>query len=413
MSRRPPSIGAAGPLISACLIVKNEARMLPGCLASVAPCADEIVVVDTGSSDRTVAIAEAAGCKVVRAPWPGSFAAARNVAIGLASGRWILSIDADERLLHPARLLRLVRAAGDRVGGFLIEQHNVIRVIAAGRRAVHPVSVLRVFRRHPRVRFEGEVHERLDASVERARLSIEPSTVAIEHRTYDLDPAFVDRKQRRYLRMLDRTLRDRPDDAWARLQRGKTLLGRDRIRAGVRALRATAAMDHADPRVRALALDYLGIAFYEQDRTAEAEDAAARSLALVPEQSFAHFVRAEASFRAGAYREAMRAFARARVAGSRPQSRARMSGDYYLPPSERAYHRGRCLLALGDRDGATRAFERGLALDPESTLCRFGLAHLALRGGDPRAARRLLDEIAGLDPGWKVPRQMRARLDRP
>jgi hypothetical protein len=82
--------------LSACVIARDEETRLAACLASVAFC-DEIVVVDGGSADATVAVARAAGARVVEQPWLG-FAAQRNVAIDHARGEWILEVDADERV---------------------------------------------------------------------------------------------------------------------------------------------------------------------------------------------------------------------------------------------------------------------------------------------------------------------------
>ncbi|HEY7630277.1 MAG TPA: glycosyltransferase family 2 protein [Thermoleophilaceae bacterium] len=82
--------------ISACLIVRDEEERLPAALASVAFC-DQIVVVDSGSTDRTREIAQEAGALVVENPWPG-FSAQRNVAIDHATSDWVLEIDADETL---------------------------------------------------------------------------------------------------------------------------------------------------------------------------------------------------------------------------------------------------------------------------------------------------------------------------
>jgi len=82
--------------VSACIIAANEQAPLPGALASVAFC-DEVVVVDGGSRDDTVAVARAAGARVVENPWPG-FGAQRNVAIDHATGDWVLEVDADERI---------------------------------------------------------------------------------------------------------------------------------------------------------------------------------------------------------------------------------------------------------------------------------------------------------------------------
>ncbi len=84
--------------ISLCMIVKDEEEMLPRCLAAVAEHVDELVIVDTGSTDRTVEIAESFGADVVEFPWNGSFADARNVSLDRATGDWILWLDADEVL---------------------------------------------------------------------------------------------------------------------------------------------------------------------------------------------------------------------------------------------------------------------------------------------------------------------------
>jgi hypothetical protein len=87
--------------LTACLIVENEQERLPQALASVSFC-DEIVVVDGGSSDATVAIAKAAGARVIENPWPG-FAVQRNIALDAARTEWVLEVDADERVSPPLR----------------------------------------------------------------------------------------------------------------------------------------------------------------------------------------------------------------------------------------------------------------------------------------------------------------------
>ncbi len=97
-------------LLSVCLIVKDEERMLKTCLESVADIADEIVVYDTGSSDRTVEIAQAAGARVIEGYWDDSFARARNDVLEHARGEWVLSIDADENILTDPESLRSMLA---------------------------------------------------------------------------------------------------------------------------------------------------------------------------------------------------------------------------------------------------------------------------------------------------------------
>jgi glycosyltransferase involved in cell wall biosynthesis len=88
--------------LSACLIIKNEARNLPRCLQSLKGLADEVHVLDTGSTDKSIAIAESFGCRVSQTPWTDHFAQARNQVLKNAQGDWILSIDADEWLTPTA-----------------------------------------------------------------------------------------------------------------------------------------------------------------------------------------------------------------------------------------------------------------------------------------------------------------------
>jgi glycosyltransferase involved in cell wall biosynthesis len=85
-------------MLSLSMIVRNEEARLAACLASVKGFADEMVLVDTGSVDATVAIAEQAGARVERMEWPGDFAPARNHALQYLKGDWVLVLDADEQL---------------------------------------------------------------------------------------------------------------------------------------------------------------------------------------------------------------------------------------------------------------------------------------------------------------------------
>lgn len=105
--------------ISACVITKNEATNIEACLASLAFC-DERVVLDAGSTDRTVELARAAGARVIEADWPGMIAQ-KNRAASHATNEWILSVDADERVTDALRSAILATARGDRTpspGGY-------------------------------------------------------------------------------------------------------------------------------------------------------------------------------------------------------------------------------------------------------------------------------------------------------
>jgi len=146
-----------GLKLSLCMIVRDEEEMLPGCLAPVHEHVDEIVVVDTGSSDRTVEIARSFGARVLHFPWNGSFADARNLSIEEATGDWIVYLDADEHMLaEDAPKLRDLLGKTWREGFHLVET-NYTGGDESGPAVTH--MALRLFRNRPEYRFEGRIHE--------------------------------------------------------------------------------------------------------------------------------------------------------------------------------------------------------------------------------------------------------------
>ncbi len=161
----PPGAVPDRPLLSAALIVKDEQAALPACLASLAGAVDEVVVCDTGSTDRTVEVAQAMGARVVRAPWTDDFSAARNVALDACRGTWVLSIDADEQLcLHEGTSLRLLVQRAD-VAALGVRLRNRTDRFGSGG---YEHDALRLFRRGD-LHWVGAVHETL-----RSRTSGEP-----------------------------------------------------------------------------------------------------------------------------------------------------------------------------------------------------------------------------------------------
>jgi len=105
--------------ISACLIVCNEEKNLARCLSSVAPVVDEIVVVDSGSTDGTVALAQSFGTRVIAQPWLG-YVGQKNFALDQATHPWVLSVDADEEL-SPEFAAAITKLRADAAAAQLME----------------------------------------------------------------------------------------------------------------------------------------------------------------------------------------------------------------------------------------------------------------------------------------------------
>jgi predicted O-linked N-acetylglucosamine transferase (SPINDLY family)/glycosyltransferase involved in cell wall biosynthesis len=196
-----PAVAVPGlrPKVSLCMIVRNEEENLPACLGSAADLADEVVVVDTGSADRTKEVAARFGAKVFDFPWCDSFAAARNESLRHASGEWVFWLDADDRLDEDnrARLRALFAALGGENAAYSMK--CLCLPDASGTATV--VDHVRLFRNLPGVRWEFRVHEQILPSVRRCGGQVRWSDVVIRHAGYQ-DPALRRRKLDRDLRLL-------------------------------------------------------------------------------------------------------------------------------------------------------------------------------------------------------------------
>ena len=194
--------------LSLTMIVKNEAATLATCLASVAGIADEIIIVDTGSSDGTQDIARQHGARIFDRPWPDSFAVARNESLRHASGQWLLWLDADESFdaANRDKLRALLAGLPDDNAAYVMHQRS-----AAGGGSATLVGQVRLFRNHPDIRWDYRVHEQILPSLRKAGHAVRFSDIAIEHSGY-LDPALRHRKLERNLRLLHLDLADRPND---------------------------------------------------------------------------------------------------------------------------------------------------------------------------------------------------------
>lgn len=171
----------SGPTISAALIVRNEERYLEGCLASLAGQVDEIVIVDTGSTDKTIRIAESFSVKLRHWPWTGDFSAARNCALDAASGDWILYIDADERLRLQAGVRLYSYLAGKPAAAAFIQ--------FMPRSGFTRYREPRLFLNRSDIRFRGKIHETVMPDVERLcrahGFTVIPTEAMIDHLGYD------------------------------------------------------------------------------------------------------------------------------------------------------------------------------------------------------------------------------------
>jgi tetratricopeptide (TPR) repeat protein len=202
---------AAKDRISLCMIVRNEEAKLARALASAAPWVGEMVVVDTGSTDQTVAIAESFGAKVVHFTWCDDFSAARNVALEAATGAWALVLDADE-VLDVVDADEFTRAvAQDVIAGFSFRCHNHMDdgTVAIG-------TVFRLFRRDlPGMRYRGQLHEQVAAVADGQMATAALACCVIQHDGYTSEAVAQHDKTARNIALAEALVASRPDDPFA------------------------------------------------------------------------------------------------------------------------------------------------------------------------------------------------------
>jgi tetratricopeptide (TPR) repeat protein len=200
--------------ISLCMIVKNEERFLAECLASVRDAVDEINVVDTGSTDRTVEIARSFGADVIFREWRNDFGWARNESLAMAARRWTLVLDADEEITPDSlALLRALRETPADATGVYVQIQNLVDD-ASGAASTMTHILPRLFPTTPRIRYRNVIHESLVVDGERHLLAV-VSPITVRHKGYTAEILGARGKNARNQPLLERALREASDDAFS------------------------------------------------------------------------------------------------------------------------------------------------------------------------------------------------------
>lgn len=353
------------------MIVRNEAAFLDDCLTSIAAEVDEIVIVDTGSTDRTREIAARHGARVIDRPWADDFAAARNCALDHATADWILYIDADERLVVPSPgALRAATGDPDVVA---------LSVLFEPRVNYTPYRELRLFRRDDRIRFRGVIHETvhpdLESLVHSDGMRIEPSDIRLNHVGYEGD---LTHKHRRNLPLLEAAVKATPhrvflwvDMAWALAALGRS---EDAERACWKAIKAARAFPNPKQGADAALAWQCLVALHLETDIPQAVRLAQRAAAALPEHLALQLVLANALFAAGEA-EPIPALLTPLIAIDAETFQdplvaydKRIFGEWSLDLLGAAYAR------MGRRDEAAQAFSRAAQLAPGNLAYRVKAA---------------------------------------
>lgn len=388
--------------VSVCMIVKDEEELLPACLDSVRDWVDEIIIVDTGSTDRTVEIAESYGARVYHQHWEGNFSKHRNYSIEQASGDWILILDADERV-EPKDIPTIRRLLNSNDYDYIgVDVNNVYR--GEVERVTFLPSV-RFFRRGCNLRYEGIVHNvlKIPAGLRSARVG-----ARIWHYGYDLSEEKMRKKKKRTRDLLEKQLADNPDNAFAHFNYAQLLLG-DRyddpsshadtiIRSATRGIELTDPNKSSERHIHLMCLNQLAwIHFYEKEFE-KSHDFAGQALALKENyldpllllgHLHANFNEMEAS------KQAYEQYLSYQAAYDAARETDNIILSHLDSRVTALYNLGLIAESQNDARTARRRFEQVVELSPDHADVNLHLGRLLLDGGDLAGAetcfRRQLD----------------------
>lgn len=411
------------PLISLCMIVRNEEENLKKYLARMADAFEDIVVVDTGSHDGTKRVAASLGARVFSIPWEDDFAKARNASLEKAKGEWILVLDADE-MVEPKDVKKL-RELARRVDtmGMQLPIYNRGRDDRVG--VVN--FAVRFFRNHPEIRFAGRVHETVEASIVRLGGTIGRTDIPIHHFGYTDGEKLRQKTLERNLPLIERILEENPNDLQALLYVAKTyliFLG-DREKARNALLRIIGNPEWRGRPAYIEALLYLGNTFLDEGKAAIARRLYEKVCAYDPHLPDAFFALGNLAFVLGNHTEALEMLERVftvdagkskanlvrftftdealydrlmRAAiGCQRWDKALQYGEKLqevLPEDPNVLHNlGLVYFNLGEWGKAEAFWQEALRRDPKHPEARSLLFYLYTLAGRTQEARGVLEEV--------------------
>ncbi len=378
--------------LSLCMIVKNEEQLLPGLLDDMLPHIDDCLIVDTGSTDRTVEIARARGATVLHHPSTGATADCRNVYLERARGSWVMVLDADESIAERDRP-KLRELMADGADAYFFTVHNYTRSLDLLDRwypnlGDYPVEeersgcpghsrfeVVRLIRKRPDIRYEAGTSQHTNPlpSLQAAGCTLRSTGIAIHHfQLLKGGEAFVASKQRQRLAGEMFQAERNANDFLAHLNVGRSLFTMGKDEQALSYLTRAIAIDPSSPR----AWLARAVVRCEMGHERRALHDLVRTLRLDPQSADAWVVLGMVLHRLGRFNRAEWALTTALRHHSTHPLAFNSLGVVYTD--------------IGDPGRAEAAFRRALAILPGHPAAACNLADLLDAGAQPEAAKAVL-----------------------
>ncbi len=384
-------------LLSVCIIAKNEEKNLEKCLKSVKFVADEIIVVDTGSTDKTIQIAQKYTNKIFNFEWNDDFSAARNFALDRATGEFIISIDADEYLENPNALINTIKQAQNDVGGWIVNvvsdyknQYGQTEKIVSG--------LLRLFRNDPQIRFKGIIHEQVIDSILNLALKIENTDIVFVHTGYNLEKDLQNQKHRRNLNLLVKALESDPNNLYLINHIGKTYFALGNKQEATNYFLEVINKSRDVGVYTIEAYNFLSQIYFENQQYDYSIDYASKSLLHAPNQQLPLFIIADSYLAKNEYDKAYFAFKDLIEKFTDIDLKAKVVGQYIIPKERIYFKMGEALTNLGILDDAIKSYEMGLKFNPIDVFCLLGIVKATIKSKQFDLAKQFFEQIKKIHP---------------
>jgi tetratricopeptide (TPR) repeat protein len=366
------------------MIVKNEEAYLADCLTNAKPFVDEMIIVDTGSTDRTIEIAKQYGARLFHFPWRDDFAAARNESLRHASGDWILVLDADEILTPGSGELMRQLVQDPEVVAYTVK---LICPKEDNGGMVRLGWLPRLFRNRIGVHFQGIIHEQVVPSL-MGKGKISLSAMTLDHKGYMKSPEEMHKKALRNIHLLERQVRDNPQDsmAWFHLAETYTTVGRvEEAISGYRKAIHLSVLEELtfSDVIAAVAYQNLGSVLVSQGKTDEGIAAIQKAHTLLPDFASAYIHLGQAYYNKKELKTAIAHLTKAIELADRAET---PDLPFQVVPWLAWFYLGSAQAKLGQFSAALESFEKSITLNPDFQDAHWLLGLTALELSLPAMA---------------------------
>lgn len=278
--------------ISLCMIVRDNEETIRPCLESISDWVDDIIVVDTGSTDKTIDICCEFNAQIFDFPWCDDFSAARNESLKHANGDWIFWFDSDDVIpKHCGKQLRQLAEQEDPADAYVVKVHCP-RTNEEGSIDTTVVDHIKLFKNHRGFQFEGRIHEQVLQSIRAVNGRVDWSDCYVTHMGSDLDESANKRKIERDLRILDLDLKERPEHPFVLFNLGMTHLDAGNYESAINYLKRCINVSNRNESHCAKAHALLASAHYRNEDIDSAIEVSEAGRSLFPDDIELKFLRA-------------------------------------------------------------------------------------------------------------------------